>query len=57
MQILIRDRVVAEADVVFDGAGEEERVLQDDGKVPAQGGEVMFAEVDAVEENLAAVTS
>ena len=30
---VVGDRVVAEADVFGDGAGEEERVLQDDGEV------------------------
>ena len=43
------DGFVAEADVFGDGAGEEEGVLQDDGEVAAEGGEIVFAEVDAVE--------
>ena len=34
-------------------AGEEERILQDDGEVLAQRGQVVLAQVDAVEQNLA----
>jgi hypothetical protein len=45
------------ADVFGDGAGEEERVLQDDGEVLAQLGQVLLAQVHAVEQNLPAVTS
>ena len=43
----------AEADVVGDGAGEEEGVLQDDTEAAAERGEVLVADVDAVDEDLA----
>ena len=43
----------AEADVFGDGAGEEEWVLQDDAEAAAEGGEVLVADVDAVDEDLA----
>ena len=36
-----------------DGAGEEEGVLQDDAEAAAEGGEVLVADVDAVDEDLA----
>ena len=45
----IGDRFVAEADVFGDGSGEEERILQNDGEVAAQRGEIELAEIDAVE--------
>ena len=56
-QIGVGDGLVAEADVFGDGAGEEEGVLQDDGEVLAEGGQVVLAEVDAVERIWPAVTS
>ncbi len=46
------DGVVAEANVFGDGAGEEERILQNDGEVAAQCGEIVFAQVDAIEQDL-----
>jgi hypothetical protein len=42
----------AEADVVGDGAGEEEGVLQDDAEALAEVLEVLLADVDAVDEDL-----
>ncbi len=45
----------SEADVVGDGAGEEEGVLQDDAEAAAEGGEVLLADVEAVDEDLAAL--
>ena len=45
--------LTAEADVVGDGAGEEERVLQDDSEAAAECVEVLVADVDAVDEDLA----
>ena len=48
-------QVDAEADVVGDGAGEEEGVLQDDAEALAEGFEVLLADVDAVDEDAAAL--
>ena len=53
LDVFVGDPAGAEADVVGDGAGEEERVLEDDAEAAAEGGEVLFADVDAVDENLA----
>ena len=50
---LVGDPVGAEADVLGDGAGEEEGVLEDDAEAAAEGGEVLVADVDAVDEDLA----
>ncbi len=49
----VGDPRAAEADVVGDGAGEEEWVLQDDAEAAAEGGEVLVADVDAIDEDLA----
>ncbi len=43
----------AEADVVGDGAGEEEGILKDDAEALAERGEVLLADVDAIDEHLA----
>src|SRR5712664_421203 len=45
----------AEADVGFDGAGEEEWILENDAEQAAQILKIDFADVDAIEENLAAL--
>src|SRR6266852_8197215 len=45
----------AEADVGFDGAGEEKGILEDDAELAAQVLEIDFADVDAVEQDLAAL--
>ena len=45
----------AEADIGFDGAGEEERILEDDAELAAQILQLDFADVDAVEKDLAAL--
>ena len=45
---LVGDLLVAEANVFADGAGEEEWILQDDGEVAAQFGEIVLAQIDAV---------
>ena len=45
------DFVVAEANVFGDCSGEEERVLKNNGEVAAERGEILLAQVDAVEEN------
>src|SRR6266404_2439308 len=45
----------AEAHVGFDGAGEEEGVLKNDAEQAAQVLEIDFADVDAVEQDLAAL--
>ncbi len=50
---LLADVFVAEADVFADGAREEERILQHDGEVPAQRGQVVLAQIDAVEQDAA----
>ena len=49
------DALGAEADVGFERAGEEERVLQHDAELAAQGVSVELAEVHTVEQNLAAL--
>ena len=45
----------AQADVRFERAGEQERILQDDAELAAQILHVQFADVDAVEQDLAAL--
>src|SRR5260370_1947474 len=45
----------AEANVCFDGAGEEEAVLKNDAEQAAEVLEIDFADVDAVEQDLAAL--
>ena len=52
-QVAVGDGFVAEADVLGQRAGEEERVLQDDGEVLAERGQVVLAQVDAVQQDLA----
>lgn len=42
---------VAEADVLADGSGKEEWVLQDDCEVTAEGDEVVLAQIDAVDQD------
>ena len=51
-QVGVCDGVVAEADIFRDGAGEEKRILQNDGEVPAEFGEVVLAQVNAIDEDL-----
>jgi hypothetical protein len=51
--VSVVDLFVAEANVFADGAGEEERILQDDGEVAAQFSEIVFAQIDTVQENAA----
>ena len=51
----VGDPVGAEADVVGDGSGEEEGVLQDDTEALAQGFEILLADVDSVDEDLPAL--
>ncbi len=53
MESFLGDFVVAEADVLSQRAGEEERILQDHGEVLAQSRQILLAEIDAVDENLA----
>ncbi len=55
LEALVGDPFRAEADVVGDGAGEEEGVLQDDAEAAAKPGEVLFADVDAVDQDAAAL--
>ena len=52
-QIGLGDSLVAEANVLGQRAGEEKRILQHDGEVLAQRGQIVLADVDAVDENLA----
>src|SRR5262249_27623149 len=49
----IVDPARAEADVAFDGAGEEERVLQNHAKAPAEVVELQLADIDPVNANCA----
>ena len=51
-KIGVGDGRIAEADVFGQRAGEEKRVLQDDGEVLAESGQVVLAQVDAVQKNL-----
>ena len=53
----VGDGVGAEADILRDGAGEEERVLQHDAEALAEFVEVLLADIDAVDEDLAGWTS
>jgi len=55
LELLVGDPGGAEADVVGDGAGEEEGVLQDDSEAAAEGGEVLLADVDTVDEDRASL--
>ena len=55
LEAFVGDPRGAEADVVGDGAGEEEGVLQDDAEALAQRVEVLLADVDAVDEDAAAL--
>ncbi len=50
---VVGDFLVAEADVFGQRAGEEERILQDDGEVLAERVQIVLAQVDAVDQNLA----
>ena len=52
-QVGVGDLLVAEADVSGDGSAEQERVLEDDGEVLAQREQIVLAQVDAVEQDLA----
>ena len=47
--VFVVDPVRAQADVAGDGAGEQERVLQDDAEAAAQIGEVHVLDIDAVD--------
>ena len=51
-QLRLGDGFVAEADVFGDGAGKQERVLQNHGEVLPQVVEIVFAQIDAIEQNL-----
>ena len=51
-QACVGDGLVAEANVLGQRAGEEERVLQHDGEVLAQRGQIVLAKVDAVHQDL-----
>ena len=53
----IVDGVVAETDVAGDRAGKQMDVLQHEPEQPAQLAEIHLADVDAVDQNTAAVTS
>jgi len=50
---IVGDPGGAHADVLGDVAGEEEGILQDDAEAAAEGEEVLLADVDAVDEDLA----
>ena len=50
---LIRDPVRAEANVLSDGSGEEERILQDHSETATEMEQILVANVDSVNENLA----
>ncbi len=52
---LIGDPVRAQANVLGDGSGEQERVLQHHPEMAAQLGHILFAHIDAIDQNAAAL--
>ncbi len=50
--LVVGDLFVAQADIFGQRAGKEERILQNDGEVLAQRGQVLLAQVDAIHQNL-----
>ena len=55
LEAFVGDPRGAEADVVGDGAGEEEWILQDDAEALAKFVQILLAHVDAVDQNAAAL--
>lgn len=55
LELIVGDPRRAEADVLRDGAGEEEGILQDDAEATAEGIEILVPDIDSIHEDRASL--